>query len=175
MAWIVLQLVHRSVLSNMNKEAYMERTFGKWIGMRGVSASLCLAGLYAACVLALLCTASPASAARWHVVFPDDVEYTKCEIFAYSNSGHYGSTYLTRGNSWTWAPPSGFAITYVSARCQPDNWGNYYTEIQKRVCDGQDAQGWIPGGINCSNDVTVKICKKGDGIGTNSHGFCSLP
>jgi hypothetical protein len=157
------------------REIVMKGTFCKWTGTFVVSARILLVGLYAACVLVLLCIASPATAARWHVVFPNDVEYTKCKIFAYSNSGHYGSTLLTKGNSWTWAPPSGFAITYVSGRCQPDTWGEYYTEIQNRVCDGQDTQGWIPGEINCSHDVTVKICKKGEGIGANSHGFCSLP
>lgn len=129
----------------------------------------------ATCVLVLLYIPSPAAAARWNVVFPDDVEYTECEIFAHTNSGHYGSTYLTRGSSWTWTAPSGFAITYVSGRCQTADWGNYYTEIMARMCDGQDTQGSIPGGINCSNDVSVKICKKNEGVGANSHGFCSLP
>ncbi|PKN19423.1 MAG: hypothetical protein CVU71_07920 [Deltaproteobacteria bacterium HGW-Deltaproteobacteria-6] len=119
--------------------------------------------------------ASHASAFDWIVTFPADVEYSKCKIIAYDSKANFQEFEITRGGSYAWHSGNNGAnpISYIDGRCQVTAWGSsYFTRIKGRTCTGTDYQDSMQGGISCSNNVSVKICKKGNGIGEWSHGFC---
>lgn len=109
----------------------------------------------------------------WIVTLPADSEYSECEIIAYGSGGDQGVFTIARGQTYTWHATYGDKSTsYIDGRCHPPNWGTYKTEIKGRTCTGTDYQNSRQGGISCPNNVRVKICKKGDGVGAWSHGFC---
>ncbi len=115
--------------------------------------------------------ASAVHAYDWTVYFPADVEYTKCEILAYGSGGAYKNFLINRGEAFS----SHFDgnISYIDGRCNMSSWGStYFTRIQGRTCDGVDYQSSVAGGKSCAQNVKVKICKKGSGVGEWSHGFC---
>ncbi|MEE9910941.1 MAG: hypothetical protein K4571_04380 [Deltaproteobacteria bacterium] len=116
-----------------------------------------------------------AFAADWIVNFPSDVEYSKCKIIAYDSKNNFLEFEITRGGSYTWHSGNNGAnpISYIDGRCQMPTWGDtYFTRIKGRTCTGNDYQDSRAGGISCANSVSVKICKKGSGVGEWSHGFC---
>jgi hypothetical protein len=118
--------------------------------------------------------ASVVCAYDWIVILPVDSEYSKCEITARGSGGDSGTFTIKQGKPYTWQARYGDKkISYIDGRCETPNWGAYKTEIQGRTCTGIDYQTSSPGGISCPNNVRVIICKKGDGVGAWSHGFCS--
>ncbi len=126
---------------------------------------------YAVTIIFLITSASAVYAYDWNVYFPADVAYAKCEITAYGSGGYSNQFNIAPGQTI----PSHFTnnISYLEGRCNMASWGpTYYTRIQGRTCDGTDYKDSVMGGKSCPNNVNVKICKKGDGVGEWSHGFC---
>ncbi len=128
--------------------------------------------LFSAVLIVLgIVAASAVHAYDWIVYFPSSVEYAKCEIVAYGPGGSQNIFNITPGQTIT----SHFTgnISYIDGRCNMASWGStYYTRIQGRTCDGADYQSSAAGGKSCAQDVKVRICKKGSGVGEWSHGFC---
>lgn len=122
-------------------------------------------------IVFLIVAASAVHAYDWIVYFPSSVEYAKCEIIAYGPGGDQNIFNITPGQTIS----SHFTgnISYIEGRCNMASWGStYYTLIQGRTCDGADYQSSRAGGKSCAQNVKVKICKKGSGVGEWSHGFC---
>ncbi|GEM_PF-1964667 len=125
--------------------------------------------------LFIILASSKAFAFDWIVNFPANVEYTKCKIIAHDSKNNFTEFAIDRGGSYTWHSENNGAnpISYIDGRCQVAAWGpTYFTLIKGRTCTGIDFQDSMPGGVKCSNDVSLKICQKGSGIGQWSHGFC---